>query len=108
MKLKKADPAYTVMRDWIAQGCKQDADGSPRCVKIQVYPPTGRLLKRPAHTQQICVVAHYSDGSMRDVTDLACYSSSDTEIADVNVAGLVVGHNPVSYTHLTLTTSDLV
>ncbi len=93
MKLKKADPAYTVMHDWIAQGCQQDAEGSARCVKIEVYPPTGRLLKRPAHTQQICVLAHFADGTVRDVTDLACYSSSDTEVADVNVDGLVVGHN---------------
>ena len=26
---------------------------APRCVKIEVYPPSGRLLKRPAHTQQL-------------------------------------------------------
>ncbi len=93
MKLKKGDPAYAIMRDWISQGCKPDAEASPRCVKLEVYPPTGRLLKRPAHTQQICVLAHFSDGTIRDVTDLACYSSSDTEIADVSVGGLVVGHN---------------
>ena len=92
MKLKKSDPAYIAMKDWIAQGCKPDAEGSPKCVKIEVYPPTGRLLKRPAHTQQICVLAHFADGSIRDVTELACYSTSDTEIADVSVGGLVVGH----------------
>ncbi|MBC7851903.1 MAG: DUF1549 domain-containing protein [Pirellulaceae bacterium] len=93
MKLNKNDAAYIAMKDWIAQGCKPDAEGSPKCVKIEVYPPTGRLLKRPAHTQQICVLAHFADGTIRDVTELACYSSSDTEIADVNVGGLVVGHN---------------
>ena len=90
MKLRKTDSAYALMRQWIAEGCKQDADGAPRCVKIEVQPPTGRVLKRPAHTQQLSVLAHFSDGSVRDVTDLACYSSSDSEVADVT-AGVIVG-----------------
>ena len=90
MKLKKNEPAYAILRQWIAEGCKPDAAGAARCVKIEVHPPSGRLLKRPAHTQQLCVLAHFSDGSVRDVTDLACYSSSDTMVADVNAAGLIV------------------
>jgi hypothetical protein len=93
LKLKRSDPAFALMRQWIAEGCKQDVDGAPRCVKIEVTPPTGRVLKRPAHTQQLCVVAHFSDGTVRDVTDMACYSSSDSEVADVTAGGLVIGHN---------------
>ena len=93
LKLKRSDPAFALMRQWIAEGCKQDPDGAPRCVKIEVTPPTGRVLKRPAHTQQLCVLAHFSDGSVRDVTDMACYSSSDSEVADVTAGGLVIGHN---------------
>lgn len=93
MKLKKGESAHAILRQWIGEGCKPDAAGSPRCVKIEVHPPSGRLLKRPAHTQQLCVLAHFSDGSVRDVTDLACYSSSDTMVADVGAAGLIVGHD---------------
>lgn len=92
-KLKKTDPAYATLRAWIEQGCQPDPADQPRCVKIEVTPPTGRLLKFPAHTQQLAVRAHFSDGSSRDVTPLACYSSSDSEIAEVTEGGLVVGKN---------------
>ncbi|HZL88108.1 MAG TPA: DUF1549 domain-containing protein [Pirellulaceae bacterium] len=93
LKLKRSDPAFALMRQWIAEGCKQDVEGAPRCVKIEVTPPSGRVLKRPAHTQQLCVLARFSDGTVRDVTDIACYSTSDSEVADVTAGGLVIGHN---------------
>lgn len=93
LKLTKHDPGYAVLRQWIAEGCRPDADDVPRCVRIEVYPPNGRLLKRPAHAQQLCVLAHFSDGAVRDITELACYSSSDSQVADVSNGGLVVGHD---------------
>jgi len=93
MKLRPTDPAYHALRDWIAEGCRLDAKDRPKCMKIQVYPPSGRLLRRPAHTQQLCVLAHFSDGSIRDVTTLAVYTSSDDEVASVDEGGLVVGND---------------
>ena len=93
MKLRPVDAAYHELRDWIAEGCRLDAKDTPKCTKIQVYPSSGRLLRRPAHTQQLCVLAHFSDGSVRDVTTLAVYSSSDDEVASVEKSGLVVGNN---------------
>ena len=91
VQLRKTDPAYQVVRDWIAEGCRLDADDQPRCVRLEVYPPSGRLLKRPAHTQQLCVLAHFDDGSVRDVTELAVYTSSDEAVAEIITGGLVVG-----------------
>lgn len=91
LKMHTSDPAYEVIRDWISEGCKLDPPEQPRCVKLEVYPPSGRLLKRPAHTQQLGVLAHFSDGSVRDVTELAVYSSSDEAVASVTEGGLVVG-----------------
>jgi hypothetical protein len=93
LKLRKSDAAYAVLHQWIAEGCRSDPAESPRCVKIEVYPPTGRLLKRPAHTQQLCVLAHFADGTIRDVTDLASCSTSDGMVADVTAGGLVIGHD---------------
>lgn len=92
-KLYKSDPAYAVLRDWIAEGCRPDPEGAPRCVRIEVYPPTGRVLRWPAHTQQLAVIAHFSDGSQRDVTELACFDSSDTEVATVTPGGFVSAAN---------------
>ena len=93
LKLHSTDPSYAILRDWIAEGCRLDPPEAPRCVSIQVYPPSGRILKRPAHTQQLSVLATFSDGSVRDITQLAVYTSSDTEVADVTVDGLVVGQD---------------
>jgi hypothetical protein len=91
LKLRKNDPAYQEIHDWIAEGCNLDPADQPRCVKLELYPPSGRVLKRPAHTQQLSVRAHYSDGSLRDVTELAVFSSSDEAVASVTEGGLVIG-----------------
>jgi hypothetical protein len=90
LKLKKSDPAYELLRDWIAQGCHADPHDAAKCVKVDVF-PRQRILRRPAHTQQLLVLAHFSDGTIRDVTDLACYSSSDESVATVDAGGLVTG-----------------
>jgi hypothetical protein len=91
-RLKKSDTGYEVLRDWIAQGCQVDSAEAPTCVKLEVY-PRERILKRPAHTQQLVAIAHFSDGSVRDVTPLAVFSSSDEAVATVDAAGLVVGQD---------------
>ena len=88
-RLALTDPAYGVLRDWIAEGCRLDPPGAPACVRIEVYPPT-RTLRWPAHAQQLSVLAHFSDGSVRDVTPLAAYVSSDETVATVSPGGLLV------------------
>jgi len=86
-QIRVDDPAYAVIRDWIEEGCKMDVADAARPVKIEVYPKSGRILKKPAVQQQLSVWAHYSDGRVRDVTPLAVYSSSDVEVADVDRNG---------------------
>jgi hypothetical protein len=91
LKLTKHDPAYDILRQWIAEACQPDADDAARCVRIEVAPRSGRLLRFPHTQQQLAVFAHFADGTLRDVTQLACYSSSDPAIADVSASGLVTG-----------------
>ncbi|MGE3779466.1 MAG: DUF1549 domain-containing protein, partial [Pirellulaceae bacterium] len=93
LKLKTTDPAYIALRDWIAEGCRMDPAGTPRCVRLEIYPSAGgtRVYKRPAHTQQMCVLAHFADGSVEDVTDMAVFSSSDETVATVSEMGFVTG-----------------
>ena len=90
-KIRSADPAYAVLRDWIREGCQTDPEDAPRCIGIELLPPGGRLLKHPANTQQLSVLAAFSDGSRRDVTDLAVFSSSDSSVATVDRDGFVNG-----------------
>ncbi len=91
-RLDKDDDGYQVLRDWIEQGCRVDDADAPQCVKLDIY-PRERILMRPAHTQQMVALAHFSDGSVRDVTSLACFSSSDEAVATVTPDGLVVGQD---------------
>ena len=93
LRLHKRDPAYKLLKSWIGEGCRVDADDAPQCVRLEVYPPSGRVLKRPAHTQRLLVRAHFSNGTVRDVTSIAKYSSSDEAVASANADGLVVGHD---------------
>src|SRR6266508_1880810 len=64
--MKPGEPAYELLRLWIAEGVKLDL-GSPRVKSIDVLPknPTVPL---PGMKQQVAVLATYSDGSVRDVT----------------------------------------
>ena len=91
LKLHTDDPAYAILRDWISEGCRMDPQDAPTCVSIKLLPGRNRVLMRPAHTQQMCVLAEFSDGTVRDVTELAVYTTSDTEVADVTRGGLVIG-----------------
>lgn len=91
LKLTKHEPAYAVLRQWIAEGCRPDPPEALRCVGIEVYPPSGQVLAWPAWQRQLSVLARLSDGSVRDVTELACFSSSDSQVAEVSPQGAVRG-----------------
>lgn len=90
MRLSKEDEAYVLLRDWIRQGCRFDEPQTPKVTEIHVGPEARRTLQWPAHTQQLRVSASFSDGSTRDITRLALYSSSDENVATVDAHGLVV------------------
>ncbi len=90
-KLLKTDAAYEVLTRWIEEGCRADPDKAPRFSRLEIYPDAGRIVRRPAHTQQLSVLAHFSDGSVRDVTRLATYSTSDDRVATTTPEGVLVG-----------------
>ncbi len=66
----------------------------------------------PARGQsvQFSAIATFSDGSTRDVTDSAQWSSSDLTIANVTTIGLVTGigdgNATISVVYLTTTSTD--
>ena len=70
------------------KGCRTTRPTCRPCTKIEVLPGS-RVLNAPARWQQLAVMAHFADGSVRDVTRLTVFSSSDTAVADVNANGLV-------------------
>ncbi len=87
-RLTRHDASYELLRLWIAQGMPADPPKQPQCVRLEVYPKQRRLVA-PAQEQQLRVVAHFSDGSSRDVTHLADYTSSEEAVAEVDPQGRV-------------------
>jgi hypothetical protein len=88
-KLHEDDPAFAILRDWIADGARSDPADAPRCVGLDVFPSDKRILALTGGGQQLSVIARFSDGTRRDVTHLAAYESSNTAIAQVNEQGWV-------------------
>ena len=78
---------YKLARRWIASGTPYGSEKDPIVTKITVH-PENRVLPRN-NRQQFAVYAHYSDGSVLDVTQRAQFESNDQEVAMVDGAGLV-------------------
>jgi len=90
-KLEKESAEYALLRSWIAEGAPLRREREAACVGVEIHPSTARVLHFPQATQQISVHAKFSDGTRRDVTDLAVFESSNTKVADVSRGGLVSG-----------------
>lgn len=78
---------YRLIRRWIEQGMPYGDADDPVVERIEVF-PAERTMERAA-TQQLAVLAHYSDGSVQDVTRIAQFESNDDEMAEVSPTGLV-------------------
>jgi hypothetical protein len=76
-----------ILHDWIVQGLPDDTSAAA-VTRLEVLPGS-RVLAAPARWQQLAVLAHFADGSVRDVTALTVFSSSDEAVADVTAGGLV-------------------
>ena len=86
-RLDKDSFEYRLMRRWIAQGMPYGDSDSAKLDSIAVYPKQRRVL--PDGRQQLAVIAKYSDGRLEDITRAAVFESNDTEMAEVDPAGLV-------------------
>jgi hypothetical protein len=87
-RLKHGDICHRILEQWIAEGLRLDPPTEPDLVRIETL-PARRVLRAPAAQQQLVVLGHFSDGSVRDLTALADFSSSSETVASVNGHGLV-------------------
>jgi hypothetical protein len=88
-RLETGSIEHSILRTWIGEGARLDEDNAPRCEAIQLYPSSGRELSRHHPTQRYVVLATFSDQSVRDVTDLAVFTTSNSSIAEFGDAGRV-------------------
>lgn len=87
-RMKKGEPAYSVMHQWIAEGLQLDSKDEPDLVRVEVF-PSARILHQPGDRQQLQVSGFFSDGSIRDVTALTVFSSSNENVGTVSAEGLI-------------------
>ncbi|HVW00420.1 MAG TPA: DUF1549 domain-containing protein, partial [Planctomycetaceae bacterium] len=87
-RIRKGDPSHRVLFDWIAEGLRLDAATEPDLVKIQIL-PEGRVFQQASKRQQLIALGTFSDGSVRDVTPLTVFTSSNETVAKVDDNGLV-------------------
>ena len=88
---KRFDPASEMCQNlvgWIAANCPADPPTVPVCTALDIYPKQA-VLDGEGATQQVTVVASYSDGTDRDVTSLALFLSNNDNSASINETGLV-------------------
>ena len=106
VRFKQTDAEYQLLRAWIDEGCRPSliptqaapATGNnakkpavpavPKLVRLEVLPGARRLAENRPH-QQLIAIAHFDNGTVRDVTDLSVFSTNEKEAASVNRDGLV-------------------
>jgi hypothetical protein len=81
----------TMLR-WLEAGAPLDAGEVPQVTAVEVYPRQA-VLEGEGATQQFIARAMYSDGTDRDVTNLAVFLTNNDNSAAINVDGLVTAAN---------------
>ncbi len=77
-----------ILVNWIAQGCPDDRKDPARVTHVQLVPD--KLVLRPEQKYQLQLIAHYNDGSTRDVTNLSVFNVNNDRFSKVGQEGLVV------------------
>ena len=86
-RLKPESEDYKLLVRWISQGMPSGKTNDPTVARIEVF-PKGRTMPFDGE-QQLVVRAHYTDGSMQDVTRSALFEANEKEMAKIDDQGLV-------------------
>lgn len=81
-----SDEALTILR-WIEAGAPFPTD-APRLAKLEIQ-PNELVLTSPNAPAQLEALAHWTDGSVEDVTEQVVYESKDPAVAEVSETGEV-------------------
>ena len=87
IRLPKKSQGYEIIKTWITQGALMDTSADVKFVAMELIPKKGVLQR--GQEQQLKAMAHYSDGTIHDVTVRALFESNDKAMAEVTENGLV-------------------
>jgi hypothetical protein len=78
---------YKLLLRWINQGMPYGKPTDPSVARIEVFPRERTMALNGE--QQLVVLAHYTDGSIEDVSRSALYEPNDKQMAKTDTEGLV-------------------
>ena len=84
-KLEPGSENYKKLVRWIGEGMAYGKESDAKLVSVNVKPK--RVLMKVNAKQQLTVTANYSDGSSRDVTEMALYEPNDKSMAETDGKG---------------------
>ncbi|MBI3850126.1 MAG: DUF1553 domain-containing protein [Verrucomicrobia bacterium] len=87
--IKPGSRYHQMLRQWLVEGAKTENPTTARAKEVEVLPADVEM-DLPGRTQQILVLAHYPDNSVRDVTREAVFTSNNGDVAEVK-DGVVTG-----------------
>jgi len=85
-KIKEGDQYHATLVRWLEADAPMDAPTVALPVSMEVFPPGG-VLDGKGESQRLVVRAKYSDGTDRDVTDLALYMTGNETSAKIAADG---------------------
>lgn len=101
-RFKVDSPEWRALADWIAEGAPGPQAADVRVTKISVEPPW--IQMQPGAKEQFSVKAHFSDGSVHDVTRRAKFTSTNQNVLTVDDNGMATtigsGESAVSVWYL--------
>ncbi|QDT98583.1 DUF1549 and DUF1553 domain-containing protein [Gimesia aquarii] len=86
-RFEKNGAEYNLIKRWIQEGMKYDPENDPIVERIELF-PKDRVLPRQS-TQQLIVMAYFSDGTSRDITRKAEFKPNQPMMAEVDEHGVV-------------------
>ena len=86
-RLAEGTTEFNRLLRWIAAGMPKGADDTPEVVSIELFPKSRIMTERSQ--QKLLVTATFSDGTTRDVTHEALFTSNDETLAQVDPDGRI-------------------
>lgn len=87
IRIAKGSLSQKILQMWIEQGAKSDLEDKAEVEFVRVFPE--RFVLEPGLSHRLQLVAHYTDGTTRDVTKLAIFNVNTEGVADVTDVGHV-------------------
>ena len=84
---------HKVFLAWVKSGAKSITKETPEFVRLDVT-PSEIIFDSEGQTEQMEVVAVWSDGSRENVTDLSRFQTNNDTVADISATGLVTANEP--------------